>query len=323
MLNNWLTIQLLGNLMSNYFSAESLRGITNFVVTAQARSFTEAAEILGITKSAVGKSIARTEERLGVRLFHRSTRKLSLTSDGEAYLASCLSALEILEATENILCYQQENPSGIVRIDMPTSFGRNLMMPILIELSQQYPQLRFNLTFNDCIIDPIVDGFDLVLRFGELQNTDELIVRRLSRQRLYVCASPLYIEKSGQPNSIEDLHHHLCLMGYRRGGPLPWRLKNNQGNEIRFSCAQSHQISDGDAMLDACLAGMGIAQFPEMMINHYLKSGRLIQLMADFCPMPADLYILWPRMRQLNPRLRVVVNELVKKANDGYFGLLS
>lgn len=167
--------------MSTELTAESLRGITNFVITAKSSSFTEAAEQLGITKSAVGKSVARLEERLGTRLFHRSTRKLSLTSDGEAYLTSCLSALEILDSAENMLSRRQDNPAGTVRIDMPASFGRNLMMPILLELTARYPALRLALTFNDRLIDPVEEGVDLVLRLGELQSTDELIARRLSQ----------------------------------------------------------------------------------------------------------------------------------------------
>lgn len=207
--------------MSTGFTAESLRGITTFVTTARSSSFTEAAEQLGITKSAVGKSVARLEERLGTRLFHRSTRKLSLTSDGEAYLTSCLSALEILDSAENTLSRRQDNPAGTVRIDMPASFGRNLMMPVLLEVMNLYPALRLVLTFNDRLIDPVEEGVDLVLRLGELQSTDELIARRLSRQRLMLCASPAYVERHGQPFDVDALKKHCCIMGYRRGHRLP------------------------------------------------------------------------------------------------------
>ena len=245
--------------MSTGFTAESLRGITTFVTTARSSSFTEAAEQLGITKSAVGKSVARLEERLGTRLFHRSTRKLSLTSDGEAYLTSCLSALEILDSAENTLSRRQDNPAGTVRIDMPASFGRNLMMPVLLEVMNRYPALRLVLTFNDRLIDPVEEGVDLVLRLGELQSTDELIARRLSRQRLMLCASPAYVERHGQPFDVDALKKHCCIMGYRRGAPLAWRLRPAGERELKFISASAHQISDGDAMLQACLTGAGIA----------------------------------------------------------------
>lgn len=309
--------------MSTGFSAESLRGITNFVITAKSRSFTEAADQLGITKSAVGKSVARLEERLGTRLFHRSTRKLSLTSDGEAYLMSCLSALEILDSAEHTLCRRQENPAGSVRIDMPASFGRNLMMPVLLNLAIQYPALQLTLTFNDRLIDPLEEGVDLVLRLGELQSTDELIARRLSRQRLILCAAPSYLDRYGTPVDAESLKEHGCIMGYRRGAPLAWRLKNpTGGRDIRFTSANPHQISDGDAMLMACLAGIGIAQFPEIMVARHLEEGTLLAVMPECSPAPVELNIIWPRTKHLIPKVRLIVNTLLEKAEDGYFGTL-
>lgn len=308
--------------MSINFSAETLRGITNFVVAAHSRSFTEAAENLGITKSAVGKSIARLEERLGTRLFHRSTRKLSLTTDGEAYLKSCLSALDILDTAEHALCRRQEIPSGNVRIDMPASFGRNLMMPLLLDIVKQYPALRLKLTFNDRLIDPVEEGVDLVLRLGELQSTDELIARRLSRQRFVLCATPAYLEQQGMPIDIESLKQHSCIMGYRRGAPLAWRFKPEGGKEIRFIADSAHEISDGDAMLQACLAGLGIAQFPESMVTEYLEKDVLVPLMSGYAPDPADLNIVWPKAKHLFPKIRLIVDRLLVKAEEGHFGSL-
>ncbi|MFK3880614.1 LysR family transcriptional regulator [Pantoea agglomerans] len=308
--------------MSTGFTAESLRGITTFVTTARSSSFTEAAEQLGITKSAVGKSVARLEERLGTRLFHRSTRKLSLTSDGEAYLTSCLSALEILDSAENTLSRRQDNPAGTVRIDMPASFGRNLMMPVLLEVMNLYPALRLVLTFNDRLIDPVEEGVDLVLRLGELQSTDELIARRLSLQRLMLCASPAYVERHGKPFDVDALKKHCCIMGYRRRAPLAWRLRPAGERELKFISASAHQISDGDAMLQACLAGAGIAQFPESMVNSHIDEGRLVAVMPDHMPVPVGLNVVWPRTRHLIPKVRLIVDELLSKAEKGYFGTL-
>lgn len=306
--------------MSNFVSVESLRGITNFVITAKSRSFTEAADKLGITKSAVGKSIARLEERLGTRLFHRSTRKLSLTSDGEAYLISCLSALEILDAAEHTLCKRQKDPSGEVRIDMPASFGRNLMMPLLIDIAKKYPALRLTLTFNDHLIDPLEEGMDLVLRLGELQDTDEMISRYLGTQQLLLCASPEYLAQYGTPLEPDDLKNHHCVMGYRRGAPLAWKLYSKSGQEIKFTSAQPHQVGDGDALLQACLEGLGIAQLPESMVNKYLQTQRLQIVLEDFSPQPSELHILWPKVKHLVPKVRMIVDELLKKASEQYFG---
>lgn len=306
--------------MATFFSTDSLRGITHFVISAQSRSFTEAAEHLGITKSAVGKSIARLEDRLGTQLFHRSTRKLSLTTDGEAYLKSCLSALDTLDSAEHALCRKQEIPSGTVRVDMPASLGRHLMLPLLLDIQSRYPALRLVLTFNDRFIDPVEEGIDLVLRLGELQSTDELVARRLSRQRLFLCATPDYVQKHGRPENVESLKNHNCIMGYRRGSPLAWRFRAENGREVRFVSTAAHEIGDGDAKLFACLAGTGITQLPEAMVSRHIEEGRLVSLMEAYAPDLMELNIVWPRTKHLFPKIRLIVDEMVNKADEGYFG---
>ncbi len=306
--------------MSTFNSDESLRGITNFVVAANSSSFTEASEKLGITKSAVGKSIARLEERLGTKLFHRSTRKLSLTGDGEAYLTSCTTALEILDSAENSLSRRQNNPSGVIRIDMPAFFGRHLMMPILTDFSKQYPEIRFEMSFNDRMVDPVEEGLDLVLRFSELKSTNELKSRCLSDQYLYLCATPMYLEQYGTPTHIDELANHHCIMGYRSRAPLSWKLKNEEGKTIQYISDKPHQIGDGDALLKACLGNMGIVQLPESMVRKHIDTGRLVPILINNMPEPVALHILWPCTKHLVPKVRLLVDELAQKAREGYFG---
>ena len=305
--------------MSTFNSDESLRGITTFVVAANSASFTEASEKLGITKSAVGKSIARLEERLGTKLFHRSTRKLSLTSDGEAYFASCTTALEILDSAENSLSRRKESPSGVVRMDMPAFFGRHLMMPILINFSQRYPDIRFELSFNDRLVDPIEEGLDLVLRFSQLKSTNELKSRRLGEQYLYLCASPTYLKRYGTPQELADLNHHICLMGYRCRAPLAWQLKDVDEKIISYLPEKFHQIGDGDALLNACLSGMGIVQLPESMVKDHIENNTLVPVLPKFMPEPIPLHILWPCSKALVPKVRLLVDELVEHAKQGSF----
>ncbi len=308
------------NLMSTFNSDESLRGITNFVVAANSSSFTEASEKLGITKSAVGKSIARLEERLGTKLFHRSTRKLSLTGDGEAYLISCTTALEILDSAENSLSRRQDNPSGVIRIDMPAFFGRHLMMPILANFSKRYPEIRFEMSFNDRLVDPVEEGLDLVLRFSELKSTNELKSRCLSDQHLYLCATPEYLEQYGTPTHIDELANHHCIMGYRSRAPLAWKLKNEEGKTIQYISDKRHQIGDGDALLKACLGNMGIVQLPESMVREHIDSGCLVPILIESSPDPVVLHILWPCSKHLVPKVRLLVDEFAQKAREGYFG---
>ncbi|QYJ73222.1 LysR family transcriptional regulator [Shewanella sp. FJAT-51649] len=305
--------------MSTLNSDESFRGITTFVVAANSCSFTEASEKLGITKSAVGKSIARLEERLGTKLFHRSTRKLSLTGDGEAYLSSCTTALEILDSAENSLSRRKDNPSGVIRIDMPAFFGRHLMMPILTDFSKQYPDIRFEMSFNDRLVDPVEEGLDLVLRFSELKSTNELKSRCLSDQNLYLCATPTYFKQHGTPIHLDDLTNHNCIMGYRCRAPLAWKLKDKEGKTIQYVSDKPHQIGDGDALLKACLGHMGIVQLPESMVREHIDTGALIPILLENMPQPVALHILWPCTKHLVPKVRLLVDVLIQKAREGHF----
>lgn len=305
--------------MSVPVSTESLRGIVHFVVAANAQSFTEAAEQLGITKSAIGKSINRLERSLGTSLFHRTTRKISLTTEGEAYLLSCQGALEILRSAEMALRSKLTEPSGIVRIDMPAAFGRSVMMPVLLGMCQRYPELRLTLTFNDKVIDPLDMGFDLAIRFGPLKDSTDLIARRLNEQHLVLCASPTYLAHYGTPFSLEDLKQHHGIMAWRGGTPLNWLIKGPAGKDVRFNPSPFHQISDGDAMIEACIAGAGIVQFPESLLHPYIKNGKLITLLPELTPSATELNVIWPRSRHLLPGVRFIIDELVSLSEANTF----
>ncbi|PYD84551.1 LysR family transcriptional regulator, partial [Pseudomonas syringae pv. pisi] len=187
---------------------QALSGVVIFVTAARAGSFTSAADRLGITKSAVGKSIAKLEERLGCKLFHRSTRSLGLTVDGEAYFASCSLAVDEVLAAEAFLTSNQKTPGGRLRIDLPAAYGRSVVLPVLLDILEANPGLKLTVTFNDSVIDLIEEGVDLSIRFGALKDTSGLVARRLAVQKQIICAAPRYIQKHGYPESPEDLQQH-------------------------------------------------------------------------------------------------------------------
>ncbi|MEI7145766.1 LysR family transcriptional regulator [Pectobacterium brasiliense] len=301
------------------FTTDSLRAIVHFVTVADAHSFTEAADHLGMTRSAIGKSIVRLEERLGTKLFHRTTRKMTLTTEGEAYLASCRSALETMQAAESSLLARQTEPSGVVRIDMPAAFGKTVMMPVLLKIAAQYPEIRLVLTFNDRIIDPLDMGFDLAIRFGPLKDTTDLVARSLNAQHLLLCASPEYLSRYGTPLTLDDLDKHRCVMAWRGGSPLNWLVRDPQGQDIRFNPVPFHQISDGDAMIAAGVAGAGIIQFPESLLRPYFADARLIPVLPELTPSPTELSVIWPRARALMPGVRFIVDELIRLADINAF----
>lgn len=305
--------------MEKPVSTDSLRSIVYFVAIARYGSFTIAAEEVGVSKSALGKSISKLEEHLSTRLFHRSTRKVVLTTEGEAYLLSCQSALAILGDAELALKSKQQHPSGNIRIDMPAAFGRSVVMPILLQMTARFPELKLTLTFNDKVVEPLEVGFDLAFRFGPIKESYELIARKLNEQHLVLCASPKYIAEHGQPRSIEELANHRCIMAWRGGKPLPWLVKNIDGIDEYFHPQPFHQISDGDAMVDAAIAGAGVVQFPESLLRSTISTNKLVPILPQLTPAPTQLHIIWPTNQHLMPSVRFVIDEFVRLSDLGAF----
>lgn len=298
--------------------SENLSGITAFVTTAQSGSFTAAGELLGLTKSAVGKSVARLEAHLGVRLFLRTTRRLSLTPEGERYLESCKSALEILQHAEQDLTAQISRPSGRLRVDLPAAFGRKRLLPILLDIAKRYPELALSISFSERFVDLIEEGIDLVVRIGELDDSSTLVARRLTTQKLVVCASPGYLRQYGFPNTPEDIVRHRTVVGFRRNQPVSWILKDTSGQLSRFTPPATHELADGDAMLTAVLNNAGLSQLPFWLVGDYIAKGELICVLEEYSGGEMPISAVWPKNRQLLPKIRFVVDELVEKAHLGW-----
>ena len=296
--------------------ADPLSGITVFVAAAHADNFTQAAERLGLTKSSVGKTIARLEARMGVKLFHRTTRLTRLTADGEAYLVACTSAVNEITAAQAALSSGNRVLSGSVHIDMPVAFGRRVLLPALIDIARPHPDLRLNLTFTDATSDLLQDDVDIAIRFGALKDTHHLVARHLVTQPRVICASPAYLRAYGEPLTLADIPAHRCVMGATRGPPMVWFVKD-QGVERRITPPATHQLSDAEAMLDAVVGGLGIAQFPLSLVRALLAEGRLKPVLQPYAPAGVDVHVLWPKRAHLSPRVRYVVDELLACAARG------
>lgn len=295
---------------------ESLSGIAAFCVVARSSSFTEAGELLGISKSAVGKSVARLEQRLGVKLFHRTTRRLSLSTDGEAYFSVCQQALEAIGEAENNLGSRLGEPAGRLHVDMPVAFGRSVMMPLLFELGKSYPALHMTMTFTDHVIDLVEQGVDLAIRFGALGDSSDLVARKLTSHRWVICATPAYLRQAGTPRTPADIAAHRCVVGYRRGRPLSWHI-NEGGRATRLAPPPTYQIGDGEAMVDAALAGMGLCQMPIALFRKHIASQQLVTVLDAYTTQQVDVHALWPRTAHLRPKVRHVVDALVALARQG------
>ena len=291
-------------------------GVAVFVSTARAGSFTKAGEKLGLTKSAVGKAIARLEERLGFKLFHRTTRLNRLTADGEAYLAACVSAMNEVTATQTALSSNNQVLSGRLHIDMPVAFGRRVLLPVLMDIARPHPDIHFTLTFTDATSDLLRDDVDLAIRFGGLGDSHHLVARRLVMQRRVICASPSYLREHGTPTTLADVGGHRCVVGTPNGPPLVWFVREGH-TEIKFTPPATHQLSDGEAMVDAAVAGLGLVQLPLSMVREHLQSGRLEEALSEWAGRGVEVHAVWPHRGQLSPRLRYVVDRLVEFAEQG------
>jgi LysR family transcriptional regulator, regulator for bpeEF and oprC len=242
---------------------QDLRTLAIFVKVAERRSFVRAATDLGITQSGVSNAISRLEQQLGTRLLARTTRRVSLTEPGAAYFERCRQALAELEEAELVLKDSQLEPSGNLRIDMPVSFGRLKVVPLLGAFQMRYPHIKLRVTFTDRYIDLIEEGVDVCMRLGPLHDSS-LIARRLSGTGFKVVGSPRYFAKFGKPKRIEDLGDHNCLAFTFRETRLAraWRFME-KGVEKNLALKGNMSFSDGAAVCDAACAGYGLAQLQD------------------------------------------------------------
>jgi DNA-binding transcriptional LysR family regulator len=291
-------------------------GISEFVLVAQLQSFTAAALQLGVTSSAVGKAVSRLETRLGVKLLHRTTRKVTLTNEGDAYLASCMRVIDDLDDTEDSLSTGLNEPRGRLRIDLPGAFGRRYVAPTLLALATQYAQLDLGITFGDRTVDMVNDGVDLAVRIGDLRDDPELVARRLGEQYLVMCVSPDYLRRRGTVEGKASLLEHDCIIGWRRGLRASWLLRTAEGRTEEQEIHVRHELSDGETMLQAVLDGCGIAQFPTWLVHRHLRTGELVTVLDEFAGATMPIHVIWPKTRYMQPKVRIVVDALLALAEQ-------
>lgn len=292
---------------------DRLSGITAFVHTAEAGSFAQAAERLHLTRSAVGKTIARLEERLGVRLFHRTTRHQRLTDEGQAFYERCVRALAELDAAEAALDNGRREPVGRLRVSVPVLFGRHCVAPILLDLAARYPQLELDVSFTDRRVDLIDEGIDLAVRSGALDDSATLTARRLGTQHMVVCAAPSYLAAHGTPRTLDELGRHAGVVYSRTGAVPPWRFLDADGREREIKMASRVRFDDLDAIAAAAMAGAGLARLPGWLIADALRTGALVRVLGDERGVGFELYAVWPPSRHLPSKVRVAVDELVAR----------
>ena len=294
---------------------DSLGSLSAFVYAAEMRSFTAAANHLGVSSSAVGKAVARLEERMQVRLLHRSTRTITLTSEGTLFLERCRRILAEVEAAELELSQTIERPRGKLKVSMP--IVSMLMMPAILQFMDLYPEIELDLDFSDRLVDVIDEGFDAVVRAGHLADS-RLMSRMLGPFSLFLVAAPEYLKRAGTPRVPNDLMAHACLHHrYATSGKLePWPLCEDE-TELRLDLPTTAVVNTIEPLILMAERGMGIASLPDFAIAEQLATGRLVPLLPNFVRHQGSFRLLWPTNRHIAPKLRVFVDFMAANLFQG------
>jgi LysR family transcriptional regulator, regulator for bpeEF and oprC len=288
--------------------------IIAFVRVADTGSFAAAGRALGVSASAVSKSVMRLEERLGVRLFARTTRALSLTEDGAVFHARCATILAELEKAEREMLDRAARPAGLLRVEMPVALGRLRIVPALGQLTARYPDLHIEATFADTLTDPVAARLDAVIRIGKPADS-RLIVRRVGTVRYVCCAAPAYLAARETPLTPDDLAHHDCIrrVAHEGTGYADWHFATPGGEPFDRAVHGTLSFGSNDAIVDAGLSGAGIVQLHSYMAEPHLRSGGMVQLLEDYAVDGPPISVLFASSRHLAPKVRAFI-EVVASA---------
>jgi DNA-binding transcriptional LysR family regulator len=289
-----------------------LEAMALFARVVEAGGFSAAARELGLSKGSVSKRVARLEDRLGVRLLNRTTRRLSLSEAGEAFYAGCRRMLSEAEAAELAVTHLASAPRGTLRINAPMSFGQQHLAPALTDFLGRYPELAVDLVLDDREVNLVQDGFDVGVRIKSLQDSS-LIARRLAPSRALICAAPSYLAAHGAPARPEDLTRHACLLYSYQTDPGIWVLRGPDG-ERRVRVSGRLRANNGEALREAAIAGFGLVLMPSFIVGAEVRRGRLAPVLRAWTAGSAvAIHAIYPAGRNLSPKVRVFVDFLAER----------
>ena len=296
---------------------DRLQAMEIFIRIVDTASFSRAAEMLGLPKATVSTQIRALEAHLGVKLLHRTTRRVHATPDGEAYYARAVRILAEVEETESALAGGQSAPRGRLRVDVGASFGRRMLIPHLPEFFGRYPELRLDLGCSDRPVDLLEEGIDCVVRGGPFVE-QSLVAREVGAVDIVFCATPGYLGAHGVPRHPRELegHHFVNYFARRFGNFMSWNF--NRGRErIELTLSGLIAVDDTEAYLEAGLAGLGVFAMPHFMVDDALADGRLTRVLAGWHTDPVSVYVMYPQHRHLSAKVRVFaawVSDLLQRS---------
>ena len=284
-----------------------------FVAVVENDGFSAASRALGISKSAVSKRINQLENHLGVRLLHRTTRKLSLTEAGERYFEHAAQALTAAGQAEDAVTELQGEPQGKLKISSPMSFGRLHVAPLIPIFMQRYPKILIDLVMDDRNIDLVAEGFDLAIRSGDMPDST-LIARKLAPLRQVLCASPDYIDRYGMPVTPSELSERNCILFSYSGDANEWTLKKG-GKSEAVLVSGSYRVNNSEAILVALREGIGIGRLPTFVAGPDLREGNLVRILESYHIPDHTFYAVFPERQYLPAKVRVFLDFSIN-----YFG---
>lgn len=282
-----------------------------FTAVVDAGSFVKAADAIGMSKAAVSRYVSDLEERLGVRLLHRTTRKLSLTQEGEVFLARCREILASIEASEAELSTRTDSASGLLKVSVPVSFGIQHLAPLWSEFLQAHPRVSLDVQLADRVIDLVEEGFDLAVRIARLPDSS-LVSRKLTSTRLVLSASPVYLKRRGAPEHPSELSQHEILGYSLLAMGDQWQFSSPDG-PVTVKVRPRIWTNNGDTCVAAALRGSGIQLQPNFLIARELAAGELVEVLPQYRSIELGIYAVYPTRKFVLPKVRALVEYLSGK----------
>ncbi|MBL8513489.1 MAG: LysR family transcriptional regulator [Betaproteobacteria bacterium] len=293
-------------------STDRFQSIGVFIKVVETGGFARAADKLDLSTSAVSRQVAELETRLGARLLHRTTRRISLTEAGQAFYEKSLQLMADLEEAEAIATLATAKPRGTLKLTASINFGMRHLAPAIGAFQCEYPDVLFDVNLSDRFVDLVEEGLDLAIRIGDLGNPN-LVAKRIGEMRLISCASPTYLKRHGTPKHPDDLARHNCLVYEYSPMKGVWRFTGRDGTEHRIKIAGSVHANNGDMLAAIAAAGVGIAMEPDFIVDPLIAAGTLVPILKDFRAPSAGIFAVYSSRRHLSAKVRVFVDFLAAR----------
>jgi DNA-binding transcriptional LysR family regulator len=291
---------------------DRLQAMTVFAKVVEQGSFARAADRLSISTSACSRQVAELEAHLGSRLLNRTTRRLSLTESGQGFYERCVQLLADLEDAERAAGESAARPRGTIRLATSINFGVRHVSPALGEFLAAYPEVKFDVSLSDRIVDLVEEGYDLAIRIGSAGG-ESVVARKLGEARLVACASPAYLKAHGTPKTPEDLARHSCVTYEYSPARHVWSFFGRDGREHAVRVSGPLHANNGDLLAAAAVAGVGIVYEPEFIVGPDIRAGRLVPILKAYTAPLGPIYAVYPSRRYLTAKVRAFVEFLAQR----------